>query len=141
MGVAREVSGWSKDPSRRIGAVAVKCRRILSTGYNGFPHGMSDTEDRLKDREVKYKFTVHGEMNCVFNAARTGISLEGATMYVTRLPVCGDCAKGIAQAGVTRVVMEEASFKDLDQKWVEQYMTVSKTIFEECGIEISILPD
>lgn len=141
MHIARSVALWSKDPSRKVSAIAVKDRRVLSTGYNGFPRGVADTEERLNNRELKYKFIVHGEMNCILNAAREGVSLEGATIYVTRLPVCGDCAKAIAQCGIKRVVMESTSFADLDKKWVESYESTSKVIFDECGIEITILSD
>lgn len=139
--LAHVVASWSKDPSRKVGAVAVKDRRVLSTGYNGFPCGVADTEERLNNREQKYKFIVHGELNCILNAAREGVSLEGATLYVARLPICGDCAKAVAQSGIKRVVMERRSFDDLDQKWVDSYQTTSKVIFEECGIEITVLSD
>lgn len=140
MDIARSVATWSKDPSRKVSAIAVKDRRVLSTGYNGFPRGVIDSEERLNNRELKYKLIVHGEMNCILNAAREGISLEGATMYVTRLPVCSECAKAVAQSGIKRVVMESDSFKDMDQRWVDSYKT-SKVIFDECGIEITILSD
>ena len=64
MKLAREISTWSKDPSSKIAAVIVNDeRRILSTGYNGFPRGIADTEERLNDREQKYPRIVHAEMN------------------------------------------------------------------------------
>ena len=53
--VAKEVSTWSKDPSKKIGCIAVKDRRIISTGFNGFPAGIADLPDRLNDRDLKYK--------------------------------------------------------------------------------------
>ena len=57
--IAESVSTWSKDPSRKIGAIAVRNRKILSTGYNGFPKGIEDTEARLNVREIKYQYVVH----------------------------------------------------------------------------------
>ncbi len=63
MKLAREISTWSKDPSSQIGAVIINDeRRILATGYNGFPKGIRDTEERLNDREQKYPMIVHAEM-------------------------------------------------------------------------------
>ena len=128
--LAREVSTWSKDPSTKIGAVACKDKRILSMGYNGFPSGIEDTNDRLENKEQKYKFVVHGEMNCIYNATLNGVSLKSATMYVYGLPICNECAKGIIQVGINRVVM---CFTDASQKWQTSFLT-SKTMFEESGI-------
>ena len=67
--IAKEVATWSKDPSRQIGAIAVGDKgQILSQGYNGFPRGVKDTDNRYNNREEKYKYVVHGEMNCIYNA-------------------------------------------------------------------------
>ena len=97
--IAREYSTWSKDPSTQVGAVAVdpKTRRVLSGGYNGFPRGIEDTDKRLNDRDLKHSLVVHAEMNLIYNATRSGISLEGSHLYVWGLPVCSECAKGIIQ--------------------------------------------
>lgn len=104
LGLAREVAGWSKDPSRKIGAVAVGSKgQVLAQGYNGFPRGIDDSEYRLTNREVKYKYVVHAEMNCIYNATYNGVSLDGADMYVWGLPMCSECAKGVIQVGVKRV--------------------------------------
>ena len=88
--IAREISTWSKDPSRKIGAIAVRDRKILATGYNGFPKGIEDTPSRLNIREIKYQYVVHAEMNCIYNAAENGVSLRDSTLYIFGLPVCGD---------------------------------------------------
>ena len=72
--VAQEISTWSKDPSKQIGAVAVNSdRRILATGYNGFPKGIEDSPERYIDRTIKYDLVVHAEMNCIYNATFNGI--------------------------------------------------------------------
>lgn len=130
LGIAYEISTWSKDPSRKIGAIAVRDRKILATGYNGFPKGIEDTEERYNDRETKYQYVVHAEMNCIYNAAENGISLRDSTLYIYGLPVCGDCALGIIQAGVSRVVAVSEGTPD---RWVE---AIGKTneIFKEAGI-------
>jgi dCMP deaminase len=131
LNLAHEYSTWSKDPSRKIGAVAVKDKRVISSGYNGFPRGIADTEERLNDRQVKYKYIVHAESNCVINAAYEGVSLAGSTLYVYGLPVCSDCAKLVVQAGVRRVVMR---CDDVSPNWVESFQ-ISKEMFDEVGID------
>lgn len=108
MQLAKEAASWSKDPSTKIGAVCIGSKgQVLSTGYNGFPRGIDDSLTRYYDRELKYKMVVHAEMNAIFNATYNGVSLDGSTMYVHGLPVCSDCAKGIIQVGVKRIVMDD----------------------------------
>jgi dCMP deaminase len=102
--LAKQVSTWSKDPSRKIGAVAVGSKgQILSQGFNGFPRGILDSADRYNDRPTKYKLVVHAEMNVIYNATFNGVSLDGASLYVYGLPVCSECAKGIIQVGIKKV--------------------------------------
>ncbi len=133
MNVAREISTWSKDPSKQIGAVAVNSdRRILATGYNGFPKGIEDTPERYENRELKYGLVVHAEMNCIYNATFNGISLKDATLYVWGLPVCSDCAKGIIQVGINRIVM---ATRDVPDKWSESSDKADE-MFSEAGIEV-----
>jgi dCMP deaminase len=130
--IAKEVSTWSKDPSKQIGAVAVGDKgQILSQGYNGFPRGVKDTNERYNDREEKYKYVVHGEMNCIYNACNSGVSLNGATLYVTGLPVCSECAKGIIQVGIKKVVMEYP--KDIPLIW-EKSVQLTKQMFLEANV-------
>jgi len=128
--LADTIRKWSKDPSRKIGAIAVRDRKILATGYNGFPKGIEDTAERYNNREIKYRYVVHAEMNCIYNAAANGISLKDSTLYINGLPVCGDCALGIIQAGVSRVVAISGSTPD---RWKE---AIDKTneIFKEAGV-------
>ena len=130
--IAKEVAKWSKDPSRQIGAIAVGDKgQILSQGYNGFPRGVKDADDRYNNREEKYKYVVHGEMNCIYNACNSGVSLNGATLYVTGLPVCSECAKGIIQVGIKKVVMEYP--KDIPDFWKESVL-LTKQMFLEAGV-------
>jgi len=130
--LAEEVASWSKDPSTQIGAIAVGNKgQVLSQGYNGFPRGILDKEAYYLDRETKYKYVVHAEMNVIYNATYNGVSLDGATMYVTGLPVCSDCAKGIIQVGISRVVMYE---RLTPLKWIESWKTTSG-MFDEANIK------
>jgi len=102
--IAREISQWSKDPSKGIGAVAVKDNRIISTGYNGFPECIPDKEELLNNKAIKYSLVIHAEMNLLLDATRTGRTLIGSTIYVYGLIVCPNCMKHIIAAGVKRIV-------------------------------------
>jgi len=108
--LARDIAQWSKDPSTQCGAVVIgESGQVLSQGYNGFPRGMDDSDELYKNRETKYDRIVHAEMNAIYNASRTGVSLEGATAYIHGLPCCHECAKAMIQVGIKEVVMAEAS--------------------------------
>ena len=110
--LAKGIAGWSKDPSRKIGAIAVDDRSVVAQGYNGFPRGIEDYAERYEDRDLKYKLVVHAEMNVIYNATYNGVSLDGATLYVWGLPVCSECAKGVIQTGIRRVVMPKQDIPD-----------------------------
>lgn len=134
--LAYEVSQWSKDPSSKIGAIAVGSKRqVLAQGFNGFPRGLKDDFARLHDREVKYKFVVHAEMNVIYNATYNGVSLDGATLYVYGLPICSECAKGVIQVGIKRVVMPN---QKIDGKWLDSWLT-SEAFFEEAGVKFEFI--
>ena len=103
--LAKEISTWSKDPSTKVGAIVVGCDgQILSQGFNGFPRGIKDSDERLNNRERKYELVVHAEMNAIYNASLNGVSLKDSTLYVYGLPICNECAKGIIQVGIKKVV-------------------------------------
>ena len=106
MGVAILASQRSKDPSTQVGACIIDGeKRILSTGYNGFPQGCSDDEFPWnRDEsvgETKYQYVVHAELNAILNAS--GKKLAGATLYVGLFP-CNECAKAIIQSGIKEVI-------------------------------------
>ena len=131
--VAKEVASWSKDPSKKIGCIAVKDRRTIATGFNGFPRGIADISDRLQDRDLKYRYVVHAKMNCIYNASYHGVSLDGSTFYIYGLPVCSECAKGIIQVGVKRVVWKSMT-KEIPAKWWDSSM-ITEEMFLEAGVE------
>ena len=136
MQLAREISTWSKDPSRKIGAVAIgENRRILSTGYNGFPASIEDDHFRLHDRNEKYKYVVHAEKNCIYNACHNGISLNGSSLYVWGLPICSECAKGVIQVGISKVYYSYRMENYDDAVWLDSFR-ISKSMFEEVGIKV-----
>jgi dCMP deaminase len=132
MRMAVEIATWSKDPSSKIGAIAVSTKgQVLSTGYNGFPRGIMDSSPRLTNRELKYKYIVHAEANCVYNACYSGVSLEGATMYVSGLPCCSKCALALIQVGIKRVIY--AGDRD-NPRWKDD-CDFAHELFKEAGIE------
>lgn len=141
MRLAYEISTWSKDPSSKIGAVIVNDeRRILATGYNGFPRGIADTNERLNDREQKYPRIVHGEMNALMNALYSGVSVKDATIYVYGLPVCSECTKSVIQAGIKRVVITYTELAP--EKWQTQWNDMSRPMYAEANVSITYMnPD
>lgn len=133
--LAKLISTWSKDPSTKIGAVVVgDSGQVLAQGYNGFPRGLSDLDELYADRELKYKRICHAEMNAIYNASRTGVSLYGSTIYVYGLPVCHECAKAVIQVGIKRVVMQAI---DTD-RWGES-CDLAQRFFREAGVEITYI--
>jgi dCMP deaminase len=135
MAIAKDVASWSKDPNTKVGAVAVGDKgQILSQGYNGFPRGILDCEGRLNDRETKYKFVVHAEMNVIYNATYSGVSLNESRLYVYGLPVCNECCKGIIQVGVKEVYVAQECI-DLRPHWFESWQQ-SLDMFNEAGIKV-----
>ena len=134
--LAEEVASWSKDPSRKIGAVAVGAKgQVLAQGFNGFPRGIDDSLSRYYNRERKYELVVHAEMNVIYNATYNGVSLDGATLYVTGLPVCSECAKGIVQVGIKRVIMRDMEIPD---SWQESWRKTQE-MFNETGIQFKFV--
>lgn len=132
LGMAKYASTLSKDPSTKIGAIAVGSKnQILSTGFNGFSRGIKDTDERLNNRELKYPLIIHAEMNVIYNACLNGTSLDGATLYVYGLPVCQECARGIDQVGIKKVIMQFP--KDIPDKWKESFEK-TKLYFREAEI-------
>ena len=134
--LAKEISTWSKDPSTQVGAVVIGNNgEVLSQGYNGFPRSIKDTPQRLKDREKKYNLVVHAEMNAIYNASLNGVSLKGSTLYVYGLPICNECAKGVIQVGIDKVIATRPA--DYNKEWDESIKD-AKALFKEAEVEYII---
>ena len=102
--MAKLVASKSKDRSTKVGCVIVgPSNEVRSTGYNGFCRGIDDNVEARHCRSEKYLWAEHAERNAIYNAARNGIRLEDCTLYSTIFP-CSDCARGIIQSGIRRVV-------------------------------------
>lgn len=135
MRLALEVATWSKDPSTQVGCVLVKNKKVLSTGYNGFPKNIGDDLNRLIDRDYKYEITVHAEVNAVTTAALHGISTEGSTAYVTFNP-CSRCAAVLINAGIDSVFSYGGSI--VPDRWLQNFILAS-TLLAEAGVKYQTL--
>jgi len=113
MGIARVVAKRSTCLHRQVGAVIVKGKQIVSTGYNGAPSGHPHCLDIGCARQgvpsgqrSELCRGAHAEQNAINFAARYGISIEGATLYTTHYP-CSWCAKSLVNAGIAEVIYDE----------------------------------
>ena len=123
----------SKDESTHCGSVIVdNMNHIVSTGYNSFVRGINDDVPERQERPEKYMWFEHGERNAIYSAANKGISTRGCRIYVTGIP-CADCARGIIQAGITKVIIQER--KEFGKEW-EKSCKVTLQMFEEAGVEL-----
>jgi dCMP deaminase len=99
---------WSKNSyciRRKVGALLVKDRMIISDGYNGTPAGFeNECED---ENNVTKSYVLHAEANAITKVAKSGNSSQGSTLYITDSP-CLECAKLIIQAGIVRVVYSDS---------------------------------
>jgi dCMP deaminase len=107
MAIAREVATRSTCDRKHVGAVIVRDKMILATGYNGSIRGLPHCDDDGHMMEDGHCVrTVHAEANAIVQAARNGVRLEGGQIYVTASP-CFGCFKMIANAGLSRIVFGE----------------------------------
>jgi dCMP deaminase len=137
MDLAKHFASWSKDRSRKVGAVIVNpdTRVLLVSGYNGFPRGVNDNVDARHQRPEKYMWTIHAEENAVVNAARHGIATDGQAMFVTWFP-CAPCANTIIQAGILVLVCVEPDWDD--PKYGAEYKH-SRIKLDEAGVQVVFL--
>jgi len=132
--ICNELSLWSSCVSRRIGAILVKDKRIISTGYNGPPQGIEPCGKKCPRKEQGYKSgeglhlcpALHAEENTIINAARMGISTSGSIMYMNCAIPCKDCMKKIINAGIKGLVVTG----------YEKYDDLSVKLLRESGIQI-----
>lgn len=99
--IAREWGQLSYCKRKKVGAIIVKDRMIISDGYNGTPSGFENCCEDV-DNLTKW-YVLHAEANAILKVARSTQSCEGATLYITMSP-CKDCSKLIHQSGIKRVV-------------------------------------
>jgi len=133
MKIARDVSERSTCLRRQLGAILVKDKRILATGYNGAPSGLPHCEEVgcLREQQgvpsgERHELCrgLHAEMNALLQAAAYGIEAKGATLYCTAQP-CSLCAKMLINVGIRRIVVADDYPDELSQ-----------TLLAEAGIEV-----
>ena len=141
MDMAHLVSTWTScyTPGRAIGAVIVKDKRVMTTGYNGAPAGLPTCKERgeclrrklgvASGTHAEICYAVHAEQNAIIQAATLAQSIEGATIYITHQP-CVICAKMIINAGIRRIVFE---FPYPDE--------LSRDLLSEAGVECCCFPE
>ncbi len=134
MDTAYLISTWAScyQENRKIGAIIVKNKRILTTGYNGAPSGVKTCVERgeclrrkmqiASGTRMEVCYATHAEQNAIVQAARMGMSIDGATLYCTHQP-CSGCTKLIINAGIVRVVY--------DQGYPDDF---SLALFKEAGV-------
>ena len=134
--LTKQVATWSScfKTDRQVGAIITRDKRILTTGYNGAPAGLVSCKDKGECMRVKLGipsgtrhelcYAVHAEQNAIIQAAKQGISLEGATLYCTHQP-CSICAKMIINSGIRRVVFNEG--------YPDEF---SMQMFDEAGMKV-----
>jgi len=135
MDITRLVARRSTCIRRQVGAIVVKDKRILATGYNGVPTGLAHCEDTGCIREQnnipsgqRHELCrgLHAEQNTIIQAAFHGISISGATLYCTTLP-CSICLKMLINAGITAIIYEQGYPDELTQSLLnETDLTLTK---------------
>ena len=157
--MAMHVASKSKDDSTKIGVVVVRENTVLATGYNGFPRGVAETLAQLKGSEYenellterwhqrpdKYRWVEHGERNAIYQAARQGHGLNGATMYCNfhGLP-CSDCTRAIIQAGIREVVIRAEPAGHVEGEGVGKHYhcgDIEQTMLDEGGVVVRRVAD
>lgn len=125
MEIAEKVAARSTCPRLQVGAILVRDRRILTTGYNGAPAGTAHCSEvgckMVGDHCIR---TVHAEQNAIIQAALHGVTTKGSTMYSTHEP-CQICCKIAINAGVKRIVYDE----DYPDEFARELLT-------EAGVEL-----
>ncbi len=138
MSIARLVSGRSTCLRRRVGAILVKDRRILASGYNGAPAGLPHCDETGCIRErlqvpsgERHELCrgIHAEQNAIIQSANYGTGIDSSTIYTTHHP-CSVCAKMIINAGIVRVVTDD-SYPD----------ALAAQMLTEAGVAVSTLAD
>ncbi len=132
MSVAVLSSLRSKDPNTRVGACIVNAeKKIVGTGYNGFPIGCSDDElpweREGEPLDTKYPYVCHAELNAILNSISR--DLRGCVLYVVMFP-CNECAKAIIQSGIKEVVYMINKYPKSDS------VQASLRMLTEAGVEI-----
>lgn len=128
MDITRRVATRSTCLRRAVGAILVHDKRIIASGYNGGPSGLAHCLDIgcLREKlgipsgqQHELCRGIHAEQNAIIQAARYGVSIEGATLYCTTQP-CTQCTKMLINAGITEIVYAEGYPDDLARELLDE---------------------
>ncbi|MDR0850500.1 MAG: dCMP deaminase family protein [Christensenellaceae bacterium] len=136
MELAEFISNWSTciRDKRQVGAVIVKNNRLMTLGYNGAPSNIQNCRERgycIRERDniasgtcMEHCYSICAEQNAIIQAAKLGLSVEGAVMYSTLSP-CPNCARAIITSGIEKVYYKHDYTNDF-----------SRSLFKEAGVEL-----
>jgi dCMP deaminase len=130
--IASEIASWSHDPGTKVGCVLVTDRRMIASGYNGFPSTLSDSLELYEDRDYKLAVTVHAEANAILNAAKNGAKTQSCTAYVT-FPPCSQCAAALIQAGVEKVICPDPA--TAPERWRASFKLANEMLYQS-GVKL-----
>ena len=135
LGLCREIGEGSDDPDTRVGCIVVKRTTVLVRACNTFPQGLDDRTGVRSIRPEKYAWIEHAERNAIYCAARTGIALADARIYVELMP-CVECARAIIQAGISEVVVSaDRMLRYESDKYSEQH-ALAELMLKEAGVSV-----
>ena len=109
-------------------------KRVVSVGYNGFPKGVEDSEERYANRDLKYKIVVHAERNAILFAGR---ELTGCTLYTWPFMSCSVCAAMVIQSGITRCVAPKIP-DSIRERWGDD-VELATQLFREANVTLDII--
>jgi len=136
MDLACLVASWSKDRSRKTGAVIIDERNnLIAIGWNGFVRGVNDEIASRQVRPDKYKWTEHAERNAIYNAAANGHPVKNCYMFIPWYP-CADCARAIIQSGIIKLYCTEPDW--IDEQWSIDFAIVCEML-EEAEITVEFV--
>ncbi len=135
--IAMTVARKSKDPKCKVGCVVTsEDNLIVSTGFNGFPRGVHDSQQLLNDVDQKLVWVCHAEANAILNAARSGVALKGCTIYVTKFP-CFNCCQLIVQSGIGAIYTRDSRYWDDDPADKESHHGRKRSLLAQSGIRVT----
>jgi len=136
-GLCQKVSESSTDPDTRVGCVVVRRATVLVGGCNAFPQGLDDSTGRRSIRPDKYAWIEHAERNAIYSAARMGIALAGARLYVELMP-CIECARAIIQAGISEVIVSADRMLRYENDKYSKEHAVAELMLREAGVSVRL---
>ena len=130
---------FSKDPSTKVAVIYLdsKTHAVLSLGYNGFPRGVDETIMDRWERPIKYMYCEHAERNGIYNACLNGTSLKDSIAVITMFPCC-DCARGIIQSGVKKIITVKP---DIQLSYWKESFDISMDMFKDIKMEIMFIEE